>query len=156
MFGSKNTHHGGLIALVGGAVASGVALLSVPALKKRALRATTILKKDHSVASGRAMDQIAEGKGAKPKPFIRARAFRANAVWQSKSRKDDADEELEPVKKAAPPPKGRKQRSKGSPSPGGGVGGRWERLDEKASLPAQSYDGCREHPGSKPRKGDWP
>src|SRR5256885_473173 len=42
-----------------------------------------ILNKDHSVASGRAMEQIAEGKGAKPKPFIRARAFRANAVWQS-------------------------------------------------------------------------
>ncbi len=69
-----------------------------------------ILKKDHSVASGRAMEQIAEGKGAKPKPFIRARAFRANAVWQSKSRKDDdADEEPEPVKK--PAPKGKKVKS---------------------------------------------
>jgi bifunctional non-homologous end joining protein LigD len=72
----------------------------------------TILKKDHSVASGRAMEQIATGKGAKPKPFIRARAFRANAVWQSKSRKqDDADEEPEPVKKTAAPPKVRKVKS---------------------------------------------
>jgi bifunctional non-homologous end joining protein LigD len=69
-----------------------------------------VLKKDHSVASGRAMAQIAEGKGAKPKPFIRARAFRANAVWQSKSRKDD-DEEPEPVKKPAPPPKGKTVKS---------------------------------------------
>jgi bifunctional non-homologous end joining protein LigD len=71
-----------------------------------------ILKKDHSVASGRAMEQIAEGKGAKPRPFIRARAFRANAVWQSKSRRDDdADEEPEPVKKPAAPPKGKKVKS---------------------------------------------
>jgi bifunctional non-homologous end joining protein LigD len=68
-----------------------------------------ILKKDHSVASGRAMGEIAEGRGKKPKPFIRARTFRANAVWQSKSRKhDDADEKPEPVKKPATPPKGRK------------------------------------------------
>ncbi len=71
-----------------------------------------ILKKDHSVASGRAMEQIAEGKGAKPRPFIRARAFRANAVWQSKSRKHgDSDEEPEPVKKPAAPPKGKSVKS---------------------------------------------
>src|SRR4051812_3807695 len=72
-----------------------------------------ILKKDHSVASGRAMEQIAEGKGAKPKPFVRARAFRANAIWQSKSRKqDDAEEKTEPVKKKpAPPTKGKTVRS---------------------------------------------
>ena len=71
-----------------------------------------ILKKDHSVASGRAMEQIAEGKGAKPKPFVRARTFRANAVWQSKSRKhDDAEEEPEPVKKPAAPPKGKTIKS---------------------------------------------
>jgi bifunctional non-homologous end joining protein LigD len=71
-----------------------------------------ILKKDHSVASGRAMEQIAEGKGAKPKPFVRARAFRANAVWQSKSRRDDdKDEEPAPVKKPVAPPKGKAVRS---------------------------------------------
>jgi len=71
-----------------------------------------ILKKDHSVASGRAMAQIAEGKGAKPKPFIRARAFRANEVWQSKSRKhDDADEEPRPVKKPATPLKRKSVKS---------------------------------------------
>jgi bifunctional non-homologous end joining protein LigD len=71
-----------------------------------------ILEKDHSVASGRAMDDIAEGKGKKPKPFIRARAFRANAVWQSKGRPyDDDKEEPEIVKKPAAPPKGKKIRS---------------------------------------------
>jgi bifunctional non-homologous end joining protein LigD len=97
-----------------------------------------ILKKDHSVASGRAMAQIAEGKGAKPKPFIRARAFRANAVWVSRSsrseRADPVDlrerrtprakasgrnsgsgekrsEEPEPVNKPAAPPKGKAVKS---------------------------------------------
>jgi bifunctional non-homologous end joining protein LigD len=58
-----------------------------------------ILKKDHSVASGRAMDAIEAGTGAKPKPFMRAKAFKANAIWNSKSRKDD-DDEPEPVVKA--------------------------------------------------------
>ena len=47
-----------------------------------------ILKKDHSVASGRAMEAIEKGTGTKPKPFMRAKAFKADAVWQSKSRKD--------------------------------------------------------------------
>src|SRR5262249_46220098 len=45
-----------------------------------------ILKKDHSVASGRAMAEIAEGKGRKPKPFMRAKTFKADAIWQSKPR----------------------------------------------------------------------
>ena len=36
----------------------------------------TILKKDHSVASGRTMDAIQSGTGAKPKPFMRAKAFK--------------------------------------------------------------------------------
>ncbi|HKX65120.1 MAG TPA: DNA ligase D, partial [Rhizomicrobium sp.] len=56
-----------------------------------------ILKKDHSVASGRAMAAIQAGTGAKPKPFMRAKAFKANAVWQSKSRKDDGGGALEPM-----------------------------------------------------------
>ncbi len=50
-----------------------------------------ILKKDHSVASGRAMGAIQSGTGAKPKPFMRAKAFEADAVWQSK---DDKEAEL--------------------------------------------------------------
>jgi len=56
-----------------------------------------ILDKDHSVASGRAMKAIESGTGKKPKPFMRARAFKADAVWQSKRRKDDKDEEPEPA-----------------------------------------------------------
>ncbi len=58
-----------------------------------------ILKKDHSVASGRAMKAIAAGTGRKPKPFMRARSFKADAVWQSKAR-GEKDEEPEPVVKA--------------------------------------------------------
>lgn len=38
-----------------------------------------------SVASGRSMEQIAEGKGRKPRPFMMAHAdVEANAVWDSK------------------------------------------------------------------------
>jgi bifunctional non-homologous end joining protein LigD len=72
-----------------------------------------ILKKDHSVASGRAMQAIEKGSGAKPKPFMRAKRFTADAVWQSKgspsdpvgakrraaSKDEDEDEEPEPVTK---------------------------------------------------------
>lgn len=66
-----------------------------------------ILKKDHSVASGRAMQAIEAGTGKKPRPFIRAKAFRANAVWQSKSRRDE-DDEPEPVARAKPEVKAKK------------------------------------------------
>jgi len=43
-----------------------------------------ILKKDRSVASGRTIQAIAAGIGAKPEPFMRAKSFKADAVWQSK------------------------------------------------------------------------
>jgi len=43
-----------------------------------------ILKKDHSVASGRAMKAIAAGTGKRPKPFMRAKGIKANAVWPAK------------------------------------------------------------------------
>ncbi|HEY2836551.1 MAG TPA: non-homologous end-joining DNA ligase [Rhizomicrobium sp.] len=43
-----------------------------------------LLEKDHSVASGRAMTAIEKGAGKKPKPFMRAKTFEADAVWQSK------------------------------------------------------------------------
>jgi bifunctional non-homologous end joining protein LigD len=54
--------------------------------------ADALLKKnDHSVASGRAMEQIEDGKGKKPKPFMRkAKAFDADAVWESKAGKKPA------------------------------------------------------------------
>ena len=48
-----------------------------------------ILEKDHSVASGRALDAIEKGTGAKPKPFMRAKEFKADAVWQSKGSRSD-------------------------------------------------------------------
>jgi bifunctional non-homologous end joining protein LigD len=69
-----------------------------------------VLKKDHSVASGRAMTAIEKGTGAKPKPFMRAKAFKADAVWNSES-KSDRDVMPKPapkkakVKKAATLPK---------------------------------------------------
>jgi bifunctional non-homologous end joining protein LigD len=50
------------------------------------------LRKDHSVASGRGMDAIEAGTGAKPKPFMRAKAFKADAIWVSRgSRSERAD-----------------------------------------------------------------
>ncbi|MBN9545493.1 MAG: DNA ligase D [Alphaproteobacteria bacterium] len=42
-----------------------------------------ILEKDRSVASGRAMKAIEAGTGKKPKPFMRAKSFKADAVWNS-------------------------------------------------------------------------
>ena len=44
-----------------------------------------LLADDRSVASGRAMSEIAAGKGRAPKPFMRsgAKGARANAVWKS-------------------------------------------------------------------------
>jgi bifunctional non-homologous end joining protein LigD len=44
-----------------------------------------ILEKDTSVASGRAMKAIETGSGKKPKPFMRAETFKADAVWNSVS-----------------------------------------------------------------------
>ncbi len=43
-----------------------------------------ILKKDRSVASGRAMSAIEKGTGRKPTPFMRAKQFKADAIWHSK------------------------------------------------------------------------
>src|SRR6185369_17191141 len=42
-----------------------------------------ILAEDKSVASGRALDEIAAGKGRKPKPFMLAKEGKADAVWNS-------------------------------------------------------------------------
>jgi bifunctional non-homologous end joining protein LigD len=43
-----------------------------------------VLKHDHSVASGRTLKQIAEGKGKAPKPFIMTRRIAgSDAVWDS-------------------------------------------------------------------------
>jgi len=60
-----------------------------------------LLKKhDKSVASGRALDQIEEGKGRKPKPFMRKARFDADAVWESN--RDEKTEKTVARKAAAP------------------------------------------------------
>ena len=45
--------------------------------------ANAILEDDRSVASGRTMTQIAQGKGKAPKPFMLSATTKADAVWQS-------------------------------------------------------------------------
>ncbi|HEY0266092.1 MAG TPA: DNA ligase D [Rhizomicrobium sp.] len=49
-----------------------------------------VLEQDRSVASGRAMDAIGKGTGKTPKPFMRAKAFKADAVWNSKAKDEPA------------------------------------------------------------------
>jgi bifunctional non-homologous end joining protein LigD len=71
-------------------------------------KANTILDADESVASGRTMAEIAEGKGKAPKPFMTAKSGRAkpDAVWNS-NRGDAAEARAENKKAAsrpAPPP----------------------------------------------------
>jgi bifunctional non-homologous end joining protein LigD len=68
--------------------------------------ANTILEEDQSVASGRSMKEIAEGKGRAPKPFMTAKAGRgkADAVWHS-NRGEAA--EARAKGKAAAPAKGK-------------------------------------------------
>jgi bifunctional non-homologous end joining protein LigD len=75
-------------------------------------KANNILDADESVASGRTMDQIAEGKGRAPKPFMTAKSGRgkADAVWNSN--RGDAAEARAANKKttepSAPAAKGKK------------------------------------------------
>ena len=59
-------------------------------------KANNVLDADRSVASGRTMDQIAEGKGKAPKPFMTAKSGRgkADAVWHS-NRGDAAEARAE-------------------------------------------------------------
>jgi bifunctional non-homologous end joining protein LigD len=51
------------------------------------------LNEDRSVASGRSMQQIAEGKGTRPKPFMLAttKPGKANAVWIGKNGDEHGD-----------------------------------------------------------------
>ena len=66
--------------------------------------ANKVLDADRSVASGRSMAQIAEGKGKAPKPFMTAKSGRgrADAVWNSN--RGDAAEARAGNRKAAPAP----------------------------------------------------
>jgi bifunctional non-homologous end joining protein LigD len=52
-----------------------------------------VLDEDRSVASGRTMQQIAEGKGKRPKPFMLATTTpaKADAVWHSKGGDETAE-----------------------------------------------------------------
>ncbi|WP_051677852.1 DNA ligase D [Bradyrhizobium sp. URHD0069] len=65
-------------------------------------KANSILDADQSVASGRTMQQIAEGKGRAPKPFMTAKSGRgrADAVWHS-NRGDAAEARAERNKGAS-------------------------------------------------------
>jgi bifunctional non-homologous end joining protein LigD len=64
-----------------------------------------ILKKDRSVASGRAMSTIAAGKGKKPKPFMQTGGFRKDAVWQAKDPGGDEQRAAAKAKKVAALPR---------------------------------------------------
>jgi bifunctional non-homologous end joining protein LigD len=70
-------------------------------------KANDILEDDASVASGRTMDQIAEGKGRAPKPFMLAKSTKADAVWNS-NRGDAAEARAAGNKAAAKPATGKK------------------------------------------------
>jgi bifunctional non-homologous end joining protein LigD len=76
-------------------------------------KANNILDADRSVASGRTMEQIAEGKGRAPRPFMTAKSGRgkADAVWHS-NRGDAAEARAEKKSQknesSAPTAKGRK------------------------------------------------
>ncbi len=73
-------------------------------------KANNILDDDRSVASGQTMDQIAEGKGKAPKPFMTAKSGRgkADAVWHS-NRGDAAEARAEKkTESRAAPAKGKK------------------------------------------------
>jgi bifunctional non-homologous end joining protein LigD len=60
-----------------------------------------VLSEDRSVASGRTMQQIAEGKGRRPKPFMLATTTpgKADAVWNSNRAEVGAEESVPPARK---------------------------------------------------------
>ena len=70
---------------------------------------------DRSVASGRRMEEIAAGKGRRPKPFMLAgKAAASDAVWHSnREAKSDKSSLLKPIQQPKPPSAPQKQtRSK--------------------------------------------
>lgn len=62
-----------------------------------------ILDEDKSIASGRAMEQIAEGKGRAPKPFMLAKGAKtkADAVWQSNRAEEAKGQTVKPAPRTA-------------------------------------------------------
>jgi bifunctional non-homologous end joining protein LigD len=79
-------------------------------------KANNVLDADQSVASGRTMQRIAEGKGNAPKPFMTAKSGRgkADAVWNSnrgeaaEARAQNRPAESRSAPAAKPPSKGKK------------------------------------------------
>jgi bifunctional non-homologous end joining protein LigD len=66
-----------------------------------------LLRQDHSVASGRAMEAIAAGNGPSPKPFMSRthKLAKANAVWQShRAEHETMTRAASPGKRKARPP----------------------------------------------------
>ncbi|MDE5442635.1 DNA ligase D [Bradyrhizobium sp. CSA207] len=63
----------------------------------------TVLDEDRSVASGRAMEQIAEGKGRAPKHFMVAKGAKgkADAIWQSNRAEEPKARTVKPAPRAA-------------------------------------------------------
>jgi bifunctional non-homologous end joining protein LigD len=72
-----------------------------------------IMDEDRSVASGRAMSEIAAGKGRAPKPFMldTPAIARADAVWNSKETQAEQTEPVAKPKKRAARSKSRKSKS---------------------------------------------
>ncbi|MBV8912936.1 MAG: non-homologous end-joining DNA ligase, partial [Acetobacteraceae bacterium] len=72
-----------------------------------------VLEEDRSVASGRTMKQIADGKGKAPKPFMTAKNGngRADAVWHS-NRGDAAEARAKAKEKIKAKPAGQAQASR--------------------------------------------
>jgi bifunctional non-homologous end joining protein LigD len=70
-----------------------------------------ILAEDRSVASGRPMARIAEGKGAAPKPFMLAAKGAADAVWDSNQ--GLAAEQRQPRAVASTPSRAQASSAKG-------------------------------------------
>jgi bifunctional non-homologous end joining protein LigD len=62
-----------------------------------------VLGEDKSVASGRAMAEIADGKGRPPKPFMLAKGAKgkADAVWQSNRTEETKGRTVKPAPRAA-------------------------------------------------------
>ncbi|MDZ4762391.1 MAG: DNA ligase D, partial [Alphaproteobacteria bacterium] len=71
-----------------------------------------VTKSDTSIASGRAMEAIASGKGRKPKAFMLARSEAADAVWQSN--RTETKKKAKPLVRPSSAKRGKKGASSGA------------------------------------------
>ena len=65
-------------------------------------KGAAILAEDRSVASGRTMGAIADGKGKRPKPFIQAQAAAPDAIWSSNREPAAPAKPAKPRRRSAP------------------------------------------------------